>query len=198
MENRELLIKIMNGLNDNRSKLSALYSLYNSSILVAEEDRQSLSGLFEQMIDFKNDLSMISNEVYAGKKTANKTALTKNKSKIIKLTTEAKDVHLNFNNSCKRYQVALKECAELKSQYKKEISELCKEFKSLVEENEGIDPIIIKGYKQQIKIIKAILDKIEVMVSDYNIKRNRMEEDKQKFTSLYESVNEILTGLKSA
>ena len=42
MENRQL--EIIKQLNDNRSKLSALYSLYNSSLLVAEESRVELIG----------------------------------------------------------------------------------------------------------------------------------------------------------
>ena len=57
MENR--LDEIIKLLNDNRSKLSALYSLYNSSLLVAESERQNLTVLYDQMIDAKNDLNQI-------------------------------------------------------------------------------------------------------------------------------------------
>ena len=69
METNELeLTNIIKELNDNRSKLSALFSLYNSSLLTAEDDRATLSTYYEQMVDFKNDLNMISNVIYTSKK----------------------------------------------------------------------------------------------------------------------------------
>ena len=57
MENR--LLEIIKELNDNRNKLMALYSLYNSSLLSAEECRAELSGYYDQMIDFRNDLNSL-------------------------------------------------------------------------------------------------------------------------------------------
>ena len=56
MENREQLLEIIKKLNDNRSKLSALYSLYNSSLLMAENDRADLSSYYEQMIDLLEEI----------------------------------------------------------------------------------------------------------------------------------------------
>ena len=50
MTNNEALNDIIIKLNDNRSKLSALFSLYNSSLLDAEEGRAILSEYYEQMI----------------------------------------------------------------------------------------------------------------------------------------------------
>ena len=52
METNELeLTNIIKELNDNRSKLSALFSLYNSSLLTAEDDRATLSTYYEQMVN---------------------------------------------------------------------------------------------------------------------------------------------------
>ena len=67
--------------------------------------------------------------------------------------------------------------------------------KSLVDEN--TDATIIKGYKQQVKVIKAILDKIEFLIADYNVKKNQVDNDNVKFSELYESVNSMLTKLQS-
>ena len=193
MENK--LLEIIRQLNDNRSKLSALYSLYNSSLLVAETNRAELSNYYEQMIDLKNDVNSLSVMISGMKKPERATAYNKNKSKIKHLGSEINLVNNYFNDECKKFKIALKECGTLKSEYKHTVSELCKEFKSLV--NEDTDASIIKGYKQQVKIIKAILEKIEFLISDYNVKKNKVEEDNLKFGALYNSVNSLLTQIQS-
>lgn len=194
MENK--LFDIIKQLNDNRSKLSALFSLYNSSMLVAETNRLELSNYYEQMIDLKNDVNSLSNMINnLKKKSERESAYNKNKSKIKTLSNEINLVNSSFNDNCNKFKIALKECGTLKSEYKHTVSELCKEFKSLVDEN--TDATIIKGYKQQVKVIKAILEKIEFLVSDYNVKKNKIEEDNVKFDALYNSVNSLLTQLQS-
>ncbi len=193
MENK--LLDIIRQLNDNRSKLSALFSLYNSSMLVAEQNRVELSNYYEQMIDLKNDVNSLSVMISNLKKSERVNVYTKNKSKIKTLNNEINLVNNSFNDNCKKFKIALKECGALKSEYKHTISELCNEFKSLVDEN--TDPTIIKGYKQQVKVIKAILEKIEFLIADYNVKKNKIEEDNVKFGQLYESVNSLLTQIQS-
>ena len=193
MENK--LIEIISELNANRSKLSALFSLYNSSLLVAETERAELSNYYEQMIDLKNDLNSISILLGNTKKTDREATYNKNKSKIKHLNNEANLVNEYFEDGCKKYRIALKECGSLKSEYKHKISELCKEFKALVDEN--TDPSLLKGYKQQVKVIKAILEKIEVLISDYNIKKNKVEDDNVRFSELYGSVNSIIKHIQT-
>lgn len=193
MENK--LFDIIRQLNDNRSKLSALFSLYNSSLLVAEQNRVELSNYYEQMIDLKNDVNSLSVMISGMKKSERSTAYNKHKSKIKHLGSEINLVNNYFNDECKKFKIALKECGTLKSEYKHTVSELCKEFKSLV--NEDTDTSIIKGYKQQVKVIKAILEKIEFLIADYNVKKNKVEDDNAKFGQLYESVNSLLTQLQS-
>ena len=192
MENK--LLEIIRQLNDNRSKLSALYSLYNSSLLVAEQNRAELSNYYEQMIDLKNDVNSLSVMIGSMKKADRANVYNKNKSKIKHLGSEINLVNNYFNDECKKFKIALKECGTLKSEYKHTVSELCKEFKSLV--NEDTDTSIIKGYKQQVKVIKAILEKIEVLIADYNVKKNKIEDDSVKFTELYSSVSSLLTQLQ--
>ena len=195
MNTDEILTDIIQKLNDNRSKLSALFSLYNSLILSAEDSRVVLSSYYDQMIDYKNDLSMISNSIYSAKKDERESLFLKNKSKIKRLNLEVKDLGDNFETSCNSYKIALQNCGSLKTEYKHEVSELCKQFKAgLTEET---SPYLIKGYKQQIRIIKAILDRIEQVISDYNVKRNKVEEDNSRFTELYQSVNLMLDKLKT-
>lgn len=194
--NNEKLLEIIKALNDNRSKLSALYSLYNSSLIVAEDNRQTLGTYFEQIIDFKNEANMISNSIFNAKKTERDAVISKNMSKIKRINNEINEVNENFKSSCKKYKLALQECGSLKTEYKHAVSELCKEFKACIDDN--TDAIIIKGYKQQVKIIKAILEKIELLICDYNIKKNKVDEDNVKFDELFNSVNSLIVRLKTA
>ena len=162
--------------------------------MVAETDRAELGNYYEQMMDLKNDLNSISIMIGSVKKAERVSTYNKNKSKIKHLDSEANLVNNYFNDGCKKYRIALQECGSLKTEYKHTVSELCKEFKTLVDEN--TDVIVIKGYKQQVKIIKTILDKIEILIADYNIKKNKVEDDNVKFAELYNSVNSLLTQLK--
>ena len=193
MENK--LLDIIRQLNDNRSKLSALFSLYNSSLLVAEESRMELTNYYEQMIDLKNDVNSLSIAISKASKGERADIYNKNKFKIKTLNNETNLVNNNFNDGCKKYKIALQECGGLKSEYKHTISELCKEFKAIA--NEETDASIIKGYKQQVKIIKVILEKIEFLIADYNVKKNKVESDNVKFGQLYSSVNTLLNQLQS-
>ena len=195
MEISKTQLDIIRALNDNRSKLSALYSLYNSSLLVAENSRQELGTYYEQMIDFKNDLNALSSQIGNAKKSERTDLLTKNKIRIKKIGLGSKEASSMFNDNCGKYRIALKECGSLKTEYKHTISELCKQFKATI--NDDTDALILKGYKQQVKIIKAILDKIETLISDYNVKKNKMEEDNTKFNQLYESVNTLIDRLQT-
>ena len=193
MENK--LLEILRQLNDNRSKLSALFSLYNSSLLVAEGNRVELMNYYEQMLDLKNDVSSLSLAISKASKGEKTEIFNKNKFKIKSLNNEVNLVNNNFNDGCKKYCIALKECSGLKSEYKHAVSELCKEFKAIA--TEQTDATIIKGYKQQVKLIKTILEKIEFLISDYNVKKNKVESDNVKFGELYSSVNSLLTQLQS-
>ncbi len=194
METNDKLLEIIKQLNDNRNKLSALFSLYNSSLLMAEDSRANLTSYFEQLIDHKNDLSTITRDISVASKAERAGVYGKNKSKITRLNKEVEEVNSNFAKATKQYRVALQECGSLKTEYKHEVSNLCKDFKANVDEN--TEAIVIKGYKQQVKIIKAILDKIEALVSDYNVKKNQLEQDNQRFNELYSSVNSLINQLQ--
>ncbi len=192
MENKQL--EIIRSLNDNRSKLSALFSLYNSSLLVAETNRAELIEYYERMIDLKNDINSLSVMISSAKKADRASLVSKNKTKIKNFNAELNLVNNSFTSGCKKYRIALAECGSLKSEYKHAVSELCKEFKATVDEN--TDPSIIKGYKQQVKLIRNILDRIEQLISDYNVKKNKIEEDNLTFTELYSSVSLLLTQIQ--
>ena len=190
----EKLLQTIKELNNLRNKLSALFSLYNASLLQAEENRMNLGGFYEQMVDYKNDLNLITKQIGLVAKAQRTLEYNKNISKINSINDGIDSVSNNFQSACKSYRVALKDCGSLKTEYKQEFSELIKEFKA--SKNESTQAAIIKGYNQQVHIIKTIFNRIELLIADYNQKRNKVEEDSERFVALKNSVNVILNSLE--
>ncbi len=196
MTDCNLQIDIIKQLGDNKSKLSALFSLYNTSLITAEASRGELTVYYEQMIDFKNDLSNIASTIVKAGKNDRDSEVNKNQTKINKIEKESNKIRRDFSNLANKYRSALQECGSLKTEYKHEICELCKEFKSSV--GEDTPPSVVKTYKQQVKVLKSILDRIEQLVADYNVKRNKVEKDNESFNELYSNVHALVIRLQSA
>lgn len=188
-------LKVLSEMTNCREKISALYFLYNSSIIEAEQNREELGGYFEQLIDLKDELNNLHNKIYEFKKSERLSAFNKNKSRINKLNADAESAQYNFEDLCKKYKVALKDCNSLKKEYKEEFNKLIVEFNALNKQNP--DDTIKSGFKVQYKHIVQILEKIEAMVSDYNVKKNQMEQDAQKFVELFSIFSGILTKIKA-
>ncbi len=195
MTDCNIQIDIIKQLGDNRSKLSALFSLYNTSLITAEASRGELTVYYEQMIDFKNDLSNIASTIVKAGKSEREVEVSKNQNKISRIEKESNKIRKDFADLTNKYRNALQECGSLKTEYKHEICELCKEFKSNL--GEDTPQSVVKSYKQQVKVLKSILDRIEQLVADYNIKRNKVEKDNESFNELYSNVHALVIRLQA-
>lgn len=195
MTDCNIQIDIIKQLGDNRSKLSALFSLYNTSLITAEASRGELTVYYEQMIDFKNDLSNIASTIVKAGKGERDVEVSKSQSKINKIERESNKIRRDFADLTNKYRNALQECGSLKTEYKHEICELCKEFKSNM--GEDTPQSVVKSYKQQVKVLKSILDRIEQLVADYNVKRNKVEKDNESFNELYSNVHALVIRLQA-
>ena len=194
MSNIDTLNGIIDKLNSNRSELSALFSLYNASLITAEDYRANLTEYFQKLIDCKNDLSALTQDISKLKKSEREKAFNSQKSRIKRINDEIVSLNKDFTSTCDNYKVALKECGSLKTEYKQSFMSLRKEFKSLVDEE--TPEIILKMYKRQVHNIKTILDRIESLVSDYNVKRNMVDENSTKFGELYSLTSSLVERLK--
>lgn len=188
-------LKVLSEITNCREKISALYFLYNSSILESEQQREEITGYFEQLIDLKDELNDLHNKIYDFKKSERVSAFNKNKTRINKLNQDATTAQFNFEDLSKKYRIALKDCNVLKKQYKEEFNKLVLEFNALNKQNPN--DTIKSGFKVQYKHIVAIFEKIEAMVSDYNVKRNQLEQDTLKFVELFNIFSGILTKIKA-
>lgn len=190
-DNNQRKLDIMKSINEYRESIAALYSLYNNACLAAENNRSLLTQSYEEMIDHKNDLNTISISIANVKKSERAEALTKYRAKVKKLKIDIQETFEKFKATYDDYKVALKDCTPLRDKYKAELSKLCKEFKAITKQDEDI----YKGYKQQIKFINNYLQKIEVLISDYNVKKNKTIENKEKFKELRASADSIIERL---
>ena len=186
---------IINELENNKEGLSSLYSLYNSLLIEAEDYRVALGEYYEQLIDKKNDLSLISNLIYNSKKDERLEVYTKNKTKIKKFGGEIDVINKEFDGSLNNFKSALKKCGSLKTEYKTNISNLCKEYKALNLENP--EAILNKKFNEKVKVIKRILARIENLIADYNVKKNKTEEYNTRFAELYSSTKTLIDRLQT-
>lgn len=190
----EELLKIVDYLKEYDVKLRGLYGLYNTLLLDAEENRSNLSTYYEEMIDLKNSLNSISQIIYGSKKSERDSVYSRKKSEIKKLNSEADKTNEEFIDSSKKYCSALKECGSLKTEYKHKIINLRKEFKAAVQKE--TPQMVIKLFVRQVKSLNKTLENIEKLISDYNVKRNQVEENSKRFNDLYQSVLDLLERLK--
>lgn len=179
-------------------KMRSLFNLYNSSLVVAEGERDNVSTYYEQLVDCKDSLQMITTDLSILKKSERVEAFSRYKAKIARIDKEVDDAHKNFNASRKNYDNALQQCGSYKTEYKHEFTELKEAFKSIHNANPQDTPRdAIKGYNNHVKLIRSIFDGIERLISDYNVKKNRMREDSDSFNTMYDSVSMMLERIQS-
>jgi len=195
MSNNERCLEINKSMTDCTSKMRALYNLINITLLDAEQDRTELSFNYEKMIDYKNDVNSILTDVSSMKKTERTQAITKNKNKLKTIENEANQVNENFLSLFSKFKIILQECLPLKTQYLKEVKDLCNEFNAIMSKTE-IDDYCKKGFSQQLKMVKLINAKTDELIMDYNVKRNQLEDNNEKFYALYISVINAIQQLR--
>lgn len=197
MTNNERCLEIGKELTNCRSKIGALYNLINVTLLDAEQDRAELGLDYEKMIDYKDNVNTILTDVSAVKKSERPQVITKNKAILKRIHKEAEEVKEGFVSLLAKYKKVLKESLPLKTEYVQEAKALSIEIKNLVNTGD-VDEVFKKGFSQQIKMINVYKENIEKLVSDYNVKRNQLENDNEKFNALYASVNDAISSLQAS
>lgn len=194
MSNNERCLEINKSMTDSTSKMRALYNLVNVSLLDAEVDRTELSSNYEKMLDLKNEVNSILTNISAVKKSERQQFVSKNNSKLKAIHKDAKSVNEVFEKLHAKYNMVLKDSLPLKATYLKEAKDTCNQFNAMLKESE-VEAIYKKGFSQQLKMVKLINSKIEELVMDYNVKRNQLDSDYQKFIALYSSITNSISQL---
>ena len=196
MENANKQQEILKKLTEVRSQLSALYSLFNSSIITADEYRAGTINCIDRMLDLKDSINLFSNELYALKKAERSQKLASSAGKIKGFRRQVSEIDSEYSDSFASYSTALSECIQLRTDLMAEVHALCDSFKETIDNDTSARTI--KGYNNQIKLIKKIREAIDNLRADYNVKKNVMQGHDVGFRVVKESVEALITSLEKS
>ncbi len=192
------LLKVLELLNTCREKTKALCNLFNAQVLNAKGDSQNMSSLLDAVIEKHNDLKGVAS-VLPKKTKDERTKLVKASRPIVKNTQNSlEDLKTSFLDSYSNFKNVLNDPMKLRATYKAEVVSCCDAFKKFLGEKvvAGTDKIQ-KGYRQQVKMIKAILDKIKTLIEVYKQEEQKVEEIKKQFDNITKLVERLAGDLNS-
>lgn len=180
MENtkaQEKFLKILELLNGCREKLFATYDLFVSNLKIAKQIKLEQGEKYEQLLDLKGEyIQLIS---------SNKPA----KMRITKIRKDAKDLKEQHDEQVNSVDTIMDDAKACRKAYKSEIVMCCDAHKQL-EEKFGKDEAMGKGYRQQVKLVKRILEKIDTVKNSFNGVREEIKEQAKMFLELFNKIYE--------
>ncbi|MBO5909898.1 MAG: hypothetical protein J6Q15_00155 [Clostridia bacterium] len=179
---QEKFFKLLKLLDDCRNKLRATYNLFMSCLEQTKNIKGDLGGMYEQMLDYRDEMMQIA----SSKKPA--------KTKLTKLATETNRLKDSYNEQIELVTHIMDDCESCRKTYKHEVSLCCQTYNML--KQEGLASSIVKGYKQQVKLIRAILDKIDDIKDNYKQLKAEIKQEKEMFDKLYVDVNKKIIEIK--
>lgn len=192
------LLAVLELLNTCREKLKALCNLFNTQVLNAKNDSQNMSSCLDAVMDQHNDLKGVAS-VLPKKARGEREKLVKASKPIVKNAQKSlEELKKEFKDNYATFKVALDEAMKLRATYKAEVVSCCDAFKKFLGEKTvtGTDKLQ-KGYRQQVKMIKAILDKIKVLIEVYKQEDVKVEAIKKQFEALTKIVDRLAGDLNS-
>lgn len=169
----EKFLVLLNLLNNCRDKLYSLYNLFYANLKKAKGDSAEMAKLYDDVMSCHDELKVI--DLQKDKKSPK--LIVKN---IVTRLNNNKQEFLEFYSQFKN---ALKDCMPLREEYKKEVVMCCDTYKKMKKGDE-MDSFE-KGYRQQVKLIKAILDKIKTCIIEYKNEDTVVENRKSLFDTTY-------------
>lgn len=179
---QEKFFKLLKLLDDCRNKLRATYNLFMSCLDQTKTTKAELGGMYEQMLDYRDEVIQIE----ALKKPA--------KTKLSKIANECNKLKTAYEEQVEVVNHCMDDCESCRKTYKHEVSLCCQTYNVL--KHEGIASSIVKGYKQQVKLIRAILDKIDDIKDNYKTLKAEIKQEKVLFDKLYTDINKKILEIK--
>lgn len=181
-KNQEKFFKLLKLLDDCRNKLRATYNLFISCLEQTKSIKVEVGSLYTQLLDCQDEVL----QLQSSKKPV-KTRLTKCVNAINELKTHYEEL-INQVDHC------MDDCENCRKTYKHEVNLCCQTYKAL--KYDGISASIIKGYKQQVKLIRAILNKIDEIKGHYKNLKMEIKQEKEIFMQTYKSIEEKIKNIK--
>lgn len=176
----EKFIVLLKLLNNCRDKLHSLCSLFFANLKTAKQDSAEMGKLFDEVMDCENEIKMINSA------KGSKLIIKSIKSRLV-------DAKNNFVDAYEKFKNSFKDAIPLRDEYKKEVVMCCDTYKKMRKSTE-MDSIE-KGYRQQVKLIQAILAKIKEYIREYKAESEIVEDKKARFDSTCSKVEKLASNL---
>ena len=176
-QGQEKYFKVLELLSGCREKLFATYELFVANLEQTKQIKTALGEIYERLLDLHSEYVQLTS---SGKPA---------KMRIAKLCNDAKELnstHYENVDTANNIMSGANACCYA---YKKEISMCCKAFKQLMEKI-GNAEVVKKGYRQQVKLVKRILEKIDIVKVDYKTVKEEIKEQTKMFLELFEKINQ--------
>ena len=174
---QEKFLKLLELLNRCRVKVSATYDLFVANLEQTKQVKTELGEQYEQLLDLRNEFVQLTN--------SNKPA----KMRIAKVRKDAETLKAEHDEKVTSVNGIMDDANACRKAYKQETAMCCDTYKQL-KEKLGASDQINNGYKQQVKLIKRILEKIDVVKEKYKGVKDDIKQRVKMFEELFEKINE--------
>lgn len=173
---QEKFLKLLELLNGCREKIYATYNLFVANLEQTKATKTELGEKYEQLLDLRNEFVQLT--------TSNKPA----KTRITKVRKDAKVLKGEYDEQYAGVGKGMTDAESCRKTYKHEVVLCCDTYNKL--KVNGVDEAIAKGYKQQVKLIKRILEKIDTVKVGFKNLEEEIKERAKMFYELFDKINE--------
>lgn len=175
-QGQEKYFKVLELLNGCREKLFATYNLFVANLEQTKQIKTELGEMYEQLLDLRGEYMQLT--------SSDKPA----KMRIIKLCNDAKALKGAHDEKVDTANNIMDDASACRKAYKQEIVMCCDTYKKLKEK--GVEGSQDKGYKQQVKLVKRVLEKIDSVKVNYKSVKEEIKEQAKMFLELFEKINQ--------
>lgn len=173
---QEKFLKLLELLNGCREKLFATYNLFVANLEQTKTTKTELGEKYEQLLDLRHEFVQLT--------LSNRPA----KTRIAKVRKDAKALKGAYDEQLLSVGSGMADTETCRKTYKHEVALCCDTYNKL--KVNGVEDHIVKGYKQQVKLIKRILEKIDTVKVSYKGLKEEIKERAKMFYDLFSQIND--------
>jgi len=180
---KEKFVELLKLINNCREKIVGVYNLFSSNVMKAKQDSLRMNELHDEAVTNYDNLKSMD----MGQQAKSKMAVKNAKARFEQIKIEFNELYDDFMN-------ALKDCVPLRNKYKDETS-MCFDAYQKMSAKTEVSESINKGFKQQLKLIKAIFDKIKTQISEYKAEKEVVINRKEMFDNFNKKADKLANSL---
>lgn len=173
---QDKFLKLLELLNGCREKLYATYNLFVANLEQTKETKKELGEKYEQLLDLRSEIVQL---MSSGKPV---------KTRVAKVRKDAQTLKNEHDEQLSTVGNGMADCESCRKTYKHEVALCCDTYNKL--KVAVPDESVSKGYKQQVKLIKRILEKIDTVKVSYKGVKEEIKQRAQMFVELFDKINE--------